>query len=81
MSPDIMDTSVSQVEMMIRILRLVQVISFVLIVIGGIIGVLYLLKSKSKHKTVIGVTIIMIPIVIHIILRIVEIFFLLPLGK
>ncbi len=74
-------TVVSQADMGIRIIGLMQGICSLLIIIGLIVGIIYIIKSKKTlwKKILIGAVIILFPIIINWILNFVK--FNMLLGK
>jgi len=67
-------TMINQVDMGIRVIGLIQVICSLLIIVGLIVGVIYMIKSKKTawKKILIGAVIIVVPVVLFWILNIVK---------
>lgn len=61
---------INQGDMSLRILGYLHVLSYLLIIIGFIVGIIYIIKSRKKtiHKIIIGIAIIIVPIIINIVL-------------
>ncbi len=70
------DTSaiVSKSDMGVRVIGLFQSICSLLIIIGLIVGILYMIKSKKTKgkKILIGVIIILVPFILYFILNIIR---------
>lgn len=64
----------SQSMMSIRIIGLMQSICSLLIIVGLIVGIIYMIKSKKNKgkKFLIGVIIIVVPFILNLILGIVK---------
>lgn len=67
-------TMISQANMGIRVISLMQGVCSLLIIIGLIVGVIYMIKSKKNawKKILIGVVIILVPFIINLILSMIK---------
>lgn len=70
------DTSaiVSKSDMGVRVIGLLKGVCSLLIIIGLIVGILYMIKSKKTKgkKILIGVIIILVPFILYFILNIIQ---------
>ncbi len=65
---------ISKSMMSVKILGIMQVVCFLLIIVGLIVGILYIIKSKKTiaKKIIIGLIIIIIPIILNLIVTIIK---------
>lgn len=65
---------ISQGEMNLRLISIIHVTSYLLIIIGLIVGIIYMIKSRKRtiNKVIIGVAIILVPVIINVVLGIVK---------
>lgn len=66
--------TINQADMNIRIISALHVASYILIIIGLIVGIIYMIKSRKRttHKIILGIAIILVPIIINVVLGIVK---------
>lgn len=64
------ETAISQGDMSLKIISYLHVLSYLLIIIGLIVGIIYIVKSRKKtvQKIIIGIVIILIPIILNVVL-------------
>lgn len=65
---------ISKSMMSVRILGILQVVSSLLIIVGLVVGILYIIKTKKTiaKKIIIGLIIIIIPIILNLIVTIIK---------
>ncbi len=68
------ETIISQGDMSLRIISFIHTASYLLMIIGLIVSIIYMIKSRKKiiNKIIIGVVIILVPIIINIVLGLVK---------
>lgn len=68
------ETIISRGDMSLRIISFIHAASYLLIIIGLTVSIIYMIKSRKKilNKIIIGVVIILVPIIINIVLGLVK---------
>lgn len=78
-NPNNTETIISQNQMIVKIISMVQIVSYLLIIVGIIVGIIYMVISKKKtiNKIIIGIVIMLVPVILTIALSLIKLILIL----